>query len=279
MFQNHYSLFCSKKFNLADLICNEIRLATNANGTSSEDMLYYIKMLTKIMEMCNLKIKDLDSSMKSKLIVDTSTRLSCGSNTKNQKETFVFSEIKSVNQSEISTKKRKNRNRRKHLENTGPKVFIEKTQGGKQESNIKGNTIDTNSKKSVTKNKNASNILQNISHHQTKTNSIDELISRMSKFSSKLVHKPINSNDSNYVNVEDIKNIRTQAEIDAFTQKLYENILPQRNLENDNSQVHNMFWNQTNPNYSNNPLQNPPPPPLLSLRPQVNLQDLINLTK
>ncbi|KAE9524018.1 hypothetical protein AGLY_015665 [Aphis glycines] len=67
----HSSLFGSKPFNLSELICNEIRLAKDLSGTSSDDMLYYFKTLPKIVETCNLKIQDVDSSMKSKLIVDS----------------------------------------------------------------------------------------------------------------------------------------------------------------------------------------------------------------
>ncbi|CAI6352357.1 unnamed protein product [Macrosiphum euphorbiae] len=48
----HVSAFGSKTFSLPELICNEIRLITNLSGTSS-DMLYYFKMLTKIIETYN----------------------------------------------------------------------------------------------------------------------------------------------------------------------------------------------------------------------------------
>ncbi|XP_026818295.1 uncharacterized protein LOC113557156 isoform X2 [Rhopalosiphum maidis] len=70
----HTSSFGSQKFNLSELIYNEIRLATNLSGTSTEDILYYYKILAKIMETCNLEIKDIDSSMKAKLIADSSVK-------------------------------------------------------------------------------------------------------------------------------------------------------------------------------------------------------------
>jgi len=60
-------------FNLSELIFNEIRLATNMSGVSTEDTMYYYKMLAKIMETCNLNIKAIDSSMKAKLIADWTT--------------------------------------------------------------------------------------------------------------------------------------------------------------------------------------------------------------
>ncbi|XP_050062676.1 uncharacterized protein LOC114131742 isoform X2 [Aphis gossypii] len=82
----HSSLFGSKPFNLSELICNEIRLATDLSGTSSDDMLYYFKTLPKIVETCNLKIQDVDSSMKSKLIVDSNVN-SIFSNASVQSET------------------------------------------------------------------------------------------------------------------------------------------------------------------------------------------------
>jgi len=228
------------------------------------------------METCNLKIKDVDSSMKCKLIVDTSTRLSC-SNTKNQKE-INSSDSESVTQSENSIKMGKNKNQSKHLQNTGPWVFAEKTQEGKLESNNKAKKKNNSSEKTFSKNKNASKNSHSKSH-QTNTHSIDELISKMSKFSSKSVYGPRNSNNSNDVITEDLRNIRTQAEINKYTQQLYQNILQQQcNLQNVNSQVHNMFLNQNRPSL-NTPFQNSPPPPLLSLRPQINVQDFINLQK
>jgi len=79
-------LFGSKPFNLSELICNEIRLATNLSGTSSDNMLYFFKTLPKIMETCNLKIQDVDSSMKSRLIVDSNVN-STFSNASVQSET------------------------------------------------------------------------------------------------------------------------------------------------------------------------------------------------
>ncbi|XP_022166150.1 uncharacterized protein LOC111030787 [Myzus persicae] len=65
---NHISLFGSKKFDLSELICNEIRLASNDSGNSSDDMLYYYKTLYKIIETCHLKIKSVNSSMKKKIL-------------------------------------------------------------------------------------------------------------------------------------------------------------------------------------------------------------------
>jgi len=236
---------------LADLISNEIRLATNANGTSSGDVLYYNEMLTKIIKMCSLKIKDVDSSMKDKLIVDTSTRLS--SNKKYQKE-IDSSDNESVNQSDHSTKRNKNKNRNKHLQNTGPRVFTPKTRGSIPESNDKANKKANSSQKTFPTNKNAPRNSQSKSH-QTNTSSIGELISKMSKFSSESLHEPRSSNNSNDVVTEGLRSIQTQAEINKYTQQLYQNILQQQcNLHN--------------------PFQNPLPPPSLSLRPQINVQSV-----
>jgi len=74
LFQQHISIFGSKKFNLSQLIYNEIKLAENDSPTSS-DLLYYRKMLSKILDMCNLENKDVDSSMKANLIINSSSKL------------------------------------------------------------------------------------------------------------------------------------------------------------------------------------------------------------
>lgn len=74
-FQKHSLVIGSQafNFNLSELIFNEIRLAANISGTSTEDILYYYKVLAKIMETCNFDIKGVDSSMKAKLIADLTT--------------------------------------------------------------------------------------------------------------------------------------------------------------------------------------------------------------
>jgi len=74
LFQQHISVFGSKKFNLSELIYNEIKLAVNRSPTSS-DLSYYCNMLSKIIETCNLENRDVDSSMKANLIVNSSAEL------------------------------------------------------------------------------------------------------------------------------------------------------------------------------------------------------------
>ncbi|KAL5239365.1 hypothetical protein ACI65C_006775 [Semiaphis heraclei] len=72
----HISIFGSKKFNLSELIYNEIKLAANGSPTSSE-LSHYMKMLSKIIETCNLENRDVDSSMKANLIVNSPASLKC----------------------------------------------------------------------------------------------------------------------------------------------------------------------------------------------------------
>jgi hypothetical protein len=66
-----------EKFNLAQFICNEIRLATNSCETPSEEMLFYFKALINIMKKFRLVMGEVEPSMKSKLIVNSSDRLTC----------------------------------------------------------------------------------------------------------------------------------------------------------------------------------------------------------
>lgn len=251
MFQSHYSSFGSKKFNLADLICNEIRLAMNANGTSSEDVLYYNEMLTKIIKMCNVEMKNVDSSMKDKLVVDSFTRLT-RSNNKYKKE-IDSSDTKSVNQNKHSTIRHKNKS--KHLQSTGSRGFTAKTQTGKPELLNKGNKNNKSADKTGSINKNA---LRN-SHspsHQTNTSSIDELLSKMSKFSPAPVHETISLTNYDNLTTKNHRTIQSQeAAINKYTQQLGQNIIElQRN--------------------SHNLVQYPLTQPLLSLRPQPNVHDL-----
>lgn len=125
LFQHHISLFGSKKFNLSELICNEIRLATNANGTSS-DLFYYFEMLSKIIETCNIEIKDVDPFMKANLIINSSS-ISAITNITVQSETKLADSKKNVTANKNITKnKKRGNNMTKQLQTTG--AFIQKKQ-------------------------------------------------------------------------------------------------------------------------------------------------------
>jgi len=123
MFRHHISSFGSKKFNLSELICNEIRLATNASGTSS-DLFYYYEMLSKIIETSNLKIKDVDPFMKVNLIVNSSSK-SALKNISVQSETELADSDKNLTiYTKITKNKKKGNLTAKQLQKTG--AFMQK---------------------------------------------------------------------------------------------------------------------------------------------------------
>lgn len=123
MFQHHISSFGSKKFNLSELICNEIRLATNGSGTSS-DLLYCYEMLSKIIETSNFKIKDVDPFMKANLIINSSAK-STLTNITFQSGTKLTDSDKNVTVDKNTTKNNKKGNHMaKHLQTTG--AFMQK---------------------------------------------------------------------------------------------------------------------------------------------------------
>lgn len=249
---------------MAELVCNEIRLATNFSGTASEDILFYYKMLTKIIETCDLKIKEPDSSMKTKLTTLDASNTSACSNTTYQSETDSSdNEVVVINKNTSEKCKKKNQ-KPKHLQNTGPKLYTTPNL------NKKTNKKNDNTKKHAPKI--ASNKTQN-----KNTSNVDQMKSKMSKFLNSPAVEPISSNNSNLLTTEALRNIQTQSEIENYTQQLYQNILTntqQYNLHNiAASQNRNRFFNQ---NHTNLPtpipplFQNPQPPSLLSLRPQIN---------
>lgn len=267
----HLSLFGSKPFNLSELICNEIRLATNLSNTSSDDMLYYYKMLTKIIETCNLKMKDVDSSMKSKLIVDLSVK-STISNPSAQNETES-----SDNESVDKNKPKKKNLKAKHLQKTGPKVFthnVELKKGAKITSaNLKNN-------------KNASEKAQN-KIPQPKTNDVNQMKVKMAKVLNSTGEGVGLSNKSKNLTMDSINNLEMRSGIQRYTQQLYQNILANTqsrfNSPNISSSELNSYFNQNHARFSlpiqSNPFQNPSTPPLLSLRPQLSPQNPKSKTK
>lgn len=230
-------------------------------------MLYYFKMLTKIMEKCDLKMNDVDPSMKSKLLLPHSSARSLCSNTNGQSEND-FSDNESVNNKKVVSTRR-NKNRKKHLQDTGNRVFTKKPEVG------------TSNKKTDYPPKNASKNIQNKTF-QTNAYDIEQMNFKMSKF---LNTSQANRNAppiiSNPLSLGNLRNIQTQAEIEQYTQQLYQNILSntqkQFNLHNVNTQENNRFINQNQINlntpFQQSPIQNPHPPPLLSLRPQISPQN------
>lgn len=244
MFQKHLSSFGSKSFSLPELICNEIRLVTNLSDTSADDMLYYFKMLTKIIETCNLKLKEVDSSMKSKIMINSS--------------------VGSVNES-VGGNKPKKSHKAKHLQHTGPKVVsstIKLNEGAK--------SMDADSNH----NKNASKKDQN-KKPQPKANDVKKMKAKMEKVLSSSNGGGVGLPNKSK-NLPKDSNLEMRQGIQQYTQQLYQNILANThahfNSPNVSSSDLNNYFNQNHANFSSsiqsNPFQNPYTPPLLSLRPE-----------
>jgi hypothetical protein len=276
----HFSSFGSKSFSLPELICNEIRLVTNLSGTSSDDMLYYFKMLTKIIETCNLELKEVDSSMKSKLLIDYSV--------KSVKSTPVLSETESLDNETVEKNKPKKKLKAKHLQKTGPKVFTHnvKLNPGKKATDANSKTNKNTPEKAQNKkpqpkansktNKNTPEKAQN-KKPQPKANDVNKMKVKMEKV--------LNSSNGEGVGLSNKtmdllmnSNLEMRQELQHYTQQLYQNILARTqarfNLPNVSSTDLNNFFNQNHANFSSsiqsNPFQNPLTPPLLSLRPETS---------
>ncbi|XP_022176758.1 uncharacterized protein LOC111038033 isoform X2 [Myzus persicae] len=267
----HISSFGSKKFHLAELICNEIRLATNSSSTAPEDMLYFFKMLTKIMETCNLQMKDVDSSLKAKLIINSSSKSSF-SNTTDQSETGS-SDNESVEQ--VLVKRRTKNRKPRNLQNTTPRVFTQ--------------TFEVNKGPNRKNNRSPSNISSRNHQSQNTANSaaIDQMQLKMLKFlnvSSAEGPRFFDNNYSNILSTENLRNVQTQSQVEQYTHQLYQHISANNNTHQDQRNVPETsagyYGGHNNPPFSNfssmpqySGFQNPQPPSLLNLRPQINLQD------
>ncbi|XP_025197325.1 uncharacterized protein LOC112596062 [Melanaphis sacchari] len=264
----HTSLFGSKRFNLSELISNEIRLATNLNGTSPDDMLYYYKMLAKIMETCNLKIKDVDSSMKSKLIVNLNVKSKFSS-------TSVPSETEFSDGENIDKNITKQKHKAKHLQKKGPKVFT---------NSVKSNKLAKITDDDPKKNKNTSKKAEN-NKPRPKAYDVNQMKVKMEKVlnSSKGGNGNGFDSKSKVLTMENLgKSLEKNSEIHRYTQQFYQNILATTqsrfNSPNVSSGELNSYFNQNHANFSlpssSNLLQNSPNiPQLLSLRPQKGPQD------
>jgi len=128
LFQHHISSFGSKKFNLSELIYNEVRLATNASGTSS-DLFYYYEILSNIMETSNFKIKDVDPFMKANLIVNSSAKSALTITVQSETELADSDKNVTVNKNIIKNKKKR---KSKPLLQAKPKYDGTKKTSGKK---------------------------------------------------------------------------------------------------------------------------------------------------
>jgi len=234
-------------------------LATNSSSTAPADMLYFFKMLTKIIETCNLKLKEVDSSMKSKLMIDSSV--------KSVKSTSVRSETESSDNETVDKIKPKKNRKAKHLQNTGPKVFTQTVKLNKE-----AKAINANSKN----NKNASEKAQN-KKPQPKANDVNKMKVKMEKVLNSANGEGVGIfNKSKNLPMD--RHLEMQRGIHDYTQQLYQNILANTqtrfNSPNVSSTDINNYFNQNHANFrspmQSNPFQNPYTPPLLSLRPETS---------
>jgi len=243
-------------------------LATNSSNTAPEDMLYFFKMLTKIMETCNLQMKDVDSSLKSKLIIDSSDKSSFP-NTTYQSETGS-SDNESVKQ--VSVKRGTRNRKRRNLQNTGPRIFTQTFEANK----------GLNRQNYISHSKFSSRNHQN--KNPANSAAIDEMQLKMLKFlnvSSVEGPKFSDSNYSNILSTENLRNVETQSQVEQYTHQLYQHILTNTNTHQDQRNVpdtsrgyYGTHMNPPFPNFSSmsqySQFQNQQLPSLLNIRPQIN---------
>uniref|UniRef100_A0A2S2RAM5 Uncharacterized protein n=1 Tax=Sipha flava TaxID=143950 RepID=A0A2S2RAM5_9HEMI len=252
---DHFSSFGSKKFNLADLICNEIRLATNSCETPSEEMLFYFKALTKIMETFRLEMKDVDPSMKSKLIVNSSDRLTCLS------AAFKSGLNLSDNNSEVGQNKNitNKSNKPKSFQNVGPKIFKAKSRGNKKNNLNTSNAKKFNFQTSFPGQSHQSNI-------DICTDDINQMKSKMSKFLKSSEEVEFSNHVS--LGIKNLGALQTQEKIKRYSQMLYQHVSNDKPLQNTSSVDSNTYPHQ-NSNNSNHMFQSSLPS-LLNIRPQID---------
>lgn len=271
----HFSSFGSKKFHLAELICNEIRLATNSSSTAPDDMLYYFKMLTKIMETCNLQMKDVDSSFKAKLIIDSPATFSLSNNTPHQSETGSSDNESIVEK--VSVKKNTRIRKFKQSKNTGPRVFTKMPESNKVPNRKNDKSYVDHCSSRTYQNKNPANT----------TATINEMNLKMAKFLNiSSANRPNYFDNSNILTTENLRNVQTQSQVEEYTHQLYQHISAnnyahprQMNMPNTSSGYYGIqnMGNPTFPNFHSMPqysqFQNQQPPSLLDIRPQINQQN------
>lgn len=229
-------------------------------------MLFYFKALTKIMETCNVKVKDVDSSMKDKLIVNLSAK---STNTTDQSETKL-----SLNSENLIDKKKKKvpklapkNYRPKRLQDSGSNVFTKKP-----ELNKGANKMNFNS------NNGSSTSAQSNTYQTNNASNINQMKLKLSKFFP-------NTNNTYYddelrlpknhnFGLGNLRNIQTQSEIEHYTQQLYQHITSDAQQQSNSQNVSSNGFDRYNQNHSNMnsslqqyPLQNPRLPSLLSLKP------------
>jgi hypothetical protein len=245
-------------------------LATNSSSTAPDDMLYFFKMLTKIMETCDLQMKDVDSSLKAKLIIDSSAKSLLPNNTPYESGTGS-----SDNESDVEKVfvKRSTRSR-KFKQNIGPKVFTKMSEANKG-SNRRNDKSSGNHFPS--RNKNPANT----------TATIDEMNFKMAKFLN--ISSGQGSRyfeNSNILTTENLRNVQTQSQVEEYTHQLYQHISANNNTHQNQINIPGTStgyygrYNTGNPAFPNfssisqySQFNNQLPPSLLDIRPQINQQN------
>ncbi|XP_050434711.1 uncharacterized protein LOC126841936 [Adelges cooleyi] len=270
---NHYSSFINgcNMINLAELVVNEISLAIVSSNTLSHDLVYYVQVLSKILETCKLNRKDADPLMCSNIKSNSSVMSACSSTTYQKENNLMDNE--SVDLDSESVHKRRTRNQKsKHLPNT--KVFHKSESGNKSNKNASSKSNQNTSSKS---NQNANSKKNVQSNAQQKKAKDAEMKYKMEKFLSS-TPTPVFPT----VQVNDLGSLQTQSDIEKYAKQLYQNIVNRSNQKppnanpnlyqhfNDNNpgpsfsqQPQNMFFNSQVPlqipNLATMPQQNPPP--------------------
>lgn len=233
-------------------------------------------MLTKIMETCNLQMKDVDSSLKAKLIIDSTAISSLSNNTPHQSETGS-----SDNESIVEKVSVKNNTRRRHKfkqsRNTGPKVFTKMPESNKVPNRKNDKSYDNHCSSRTYQNENPTNT----------TAAINEMNFKMAKFLNiSSANRPNYFDNSNILTTENLRNVQTQSQVEEYTHQLYQHISAnnythphQMNIPSTSTGYYGMHntGNPTFPNFHSMPqysqFQNQQPPSLLDVRPQINQQN------
>lgn len=205
-------------------------------------MLFYYKMLTKIMETCNVKVKEVDSSMKDKLIVNLSAK---STNTTHREIKLSMENESFIGKNKVP-KFTSNNHRPRHMQNSKPKVFTKRP-----ELNKEANKMDQSDN--------------------------DQLKLKLSKFFPNNYNTSSNE-ESRFSNnpepcLRNLRNVQTQSEIEHYTQQLYQHIVSDAQQQNNPGRFSSNMSDRYNQNpfninssFQQLPSQNPHPPSLLNLR-------------
>lgn len=224
------------------------------------------------METCNLQMKDVDPSLKAKLIIYSSEKSSFP-NTTHQSETGS-SDNESVEQ--VSVKRRTRSRKPRSWKNTGPRVFTQMPEAHKGP-NSKNDKFQSNFSSRNHQNKNPAN-----------SAAIDQMQIKMLKFlnvSSAEGPRFSDNNFSNILSTENLRNVQTQSQVEQYTHQLYQHISANNNTHQKPSNVPDtstgFYGGHINPPFPNlssisqySQFQNQRPPSLLNIRPQINQQDV-----